>query len=1795
MIRRILLQLGLLFFTWGLLIAQFDTVCNCNQSPCGGIIASLNISDENAVVCEGFEFTVQNQSDISDVSYYIWAWGDGTRDTVFTTNDATHLYNITDSMRCNGPSTSFSICLVAVRECGEDMFSCHFNISPVTVKHLPRAEFDYSPQICISDNLSLINMSCNEDDNSYEWTIQDGRTFTGETVSVDFGNPGNYWASLRVSNECGADSITKPVSVYDFPDAVVEVSDHVSDTVACVGDTIRFIDRSNVWSSTRWLFPTNDIYTDTLDWKITYELRYRDSINIGMRDSIPFLDTIEIIVLESGNYPFELYSSNICGDTSWIFNLRVEEEPTVVIADPGEFCETAAFVPDITTGGGEITSYQWSFPGGVPESQEGFPVDSIIYTEPGQYNISVEVISKCGTDQDSTILTLFSRDPVSLSLPDFTICTSNDSIALEVDRTGGIWSGPGIIDVNNGIFNPALVGVGDYTVLYTIGPLSCQVVDSITISVFEGTPVQVEDLTLCEDSDAESLMSSESGGVWIGHEAIDEMGFFDPEISGVGVFDVQYQFTDDNGCVTYSNARVTVDSFPVLMLADSILLCLVDEDFDLSEMLSLEISTPDGTVTFFSDAAEVSNQINPIELGVGEFVYNVEYVRNRCTVNADFLVDIIDLPEVVLASDTSICISEGTLALNATPSMGRWSGPGIEDSGLIDLSIAGGGTHLYNYVIFEGESCEVSDNLTVEIIDPGATLTVGPDASLCFGESLFQFTDYLPLGGEWSGAGVDGDVVNLSELISDSVYVFRYSIEVDGFDECRAADSLELIIHSLPIADFDILGRLCINEDIQVQFDGLNIQQINFDMGDGTVFTQSSFSHTYSNLGDYNISLFIIASNGCSNSSDTTIYISTPPMASFLLSDDQACEPYVINTINMSQGDSLNFEWMVGEDTFLGEVLPAIQLGGFGVDTNIVISLNASNFCGMESISDSITIFPLPNADFGVNQLEGCSPLEVEFSNVSSGNPDQYVWDFGDGSTEFTDEIPPNRFYTTVPDSVSTYLVSLIVQNFCGEDTLIKEITVFPPDVRAFIEDPGRSFCQNELISIQSFSTAGSINTWKVFTPSSDSIGFSGRNAQFVANEHGTYTIVLFASRCGTDADTIEIEVLPAPEVSFDLPPYICQDEFLQLINLSNPIAGSEWDFGNGEFSTETNPTVSYSDPGVYTIGLRVFSLINDCPADLIREIEVKAKPQPDISANVLNGCQPLSINFEQDGPEEAFNYWNFGDGNTSNIRNPSYIFRTPGTFVVNHFLTDEFNCKSDTSSLNIIVYSKPESIIHVEDKNYCVGYDSIHFLNESVLAVNNLWFFSGNTDTVNIRNLSIWPQIGGEIIASLIVESINNCRDTSYSTVMVNNSPIVGFNPVPPAGCPPLNVSFDNSSEFADLYLWRFADLGGTSVRAPDFIFSEAGEYAVRLIAYSENECPGDTAFVMVRVHPSPIANFEFEKDIECGVPVELQFTNTSSGYNVSEWFINDNLESGLDNWSSTIFNTGEYLVYLRVSNEFSCVDEATQSIEVFPQPMADFSIPFQNCINDEIRPVILSEGYTELIWLVSDEVVLLEEDNILHFGNSGEYELTLIAKYNEICTDTFRFPHPIQVYENPIADFEYITGFDDNIIGEVQFENLSLDFDSSFWDLGDGTTSTDESPFHEYFINGDIEVLLIVSREYENGFVCLDSIIKSIAPEWIATFFAPNAISQDYGEGLTRVFKPVGVGIEAYEISVYSPWGERVWLSTLLEDHQPAEAWDGTYKGQGVPQGAYSWIADVTFQNGTRKLYKGSVNVIR
>jgi PKD repeat protein len=132
-------------------------------------------------------------------------------------------------------------------------------------------------------------------------------------------------------------------------------------------------------------------------------------------------------------------------------------------------------------------------------------------------------------------------------------------------------------------------------------------------------------------------------------------------------------------------------------------------------------------------------------------------------------------------------------------------------------------------------------------------------------------------------------------------------------------------------------------------------------------------------------------------------------------------------------------------------------------------------------------------------------------------------------------------------------------------------------------------------------------------------------------------------------------------------------------VNFTDQSSGNptswNWDLGNGQLTTVKNPIVTYSQPGIYTVKLVVRNANGIDQKEKIDYITVFSSPSASFSANLTTACKPANIQFTDQstapgGATITQWQWNFGDGGTSNLQNPTHIYNANGFYTVSLTIT---------------------------------------------------------------------------------------------------------------------------------------------------------------------------------------------------------------------------------------------------------------------------------------------------------------------------------------------------------------------------------------------------------------------------------------------------------------------------------------------------------------------------------------------
>src|SRR5206468_12929568 len=124
------------------------------------------------------------------------------------------------------------------------------------------------------------------------------------------------------------------------------------------------------------------------------------------------------------------------------------------------------------------------------------------------------------------------------------------------------------------------------------------------------------------------------------------------------------------------------------------------------------------------------------------------------------------------------------------------------------------------------------------------------------------------------------------------------------------------------------------------------------------------------------------------------------------------------------------------------------------------------------------------------------------------------------------------------------------------------------------------------------------------------------------------------------------------------------------------------WQFGNGQLSTARNPVVSFSQSGTYTVKLVVRNANGIDEEEKIDYITVSSSPFASFSANLTTACVPATIQFTDQSTTPAGAtitqwQWNFGDGGSSTLQNPSHTYNATGFYTVSLTITSSTGCTS--------------------------------------------------------------------------------------------------------------------------------------------------------------------------------------------------------------------------------------------------------------------------------------------------------------------------------------------------------------------------------------------------------------------------------------------------------------------------------------------------------------------------------------
>lgn len=516
---------------------------------------------------------------------------------------------------------------------------------------------------------------------------------------------------------------------------------------------------------------------------------------------------------------------------------------------------------------------------------------------------------------------------------------------------------------------------------------------------------------------------------------------------------------------------------------------------------------------------------------------------------------------------------------------------------------------------------------------PVATITT-KDEIVCVGTELqleVINTGYPPVSHLWTGPIHLLSAYTIQEpeytpIQPDTILYYYQMTDING---CKATDSTYLY-SDIPLAYFEL------NTDpgcspLAVEINNLSQRAVGYTwtFGDGTTSFEENPVHTFVNetpeIKYYPITLEAVSTLGCYDDITQYAMVWPNPVATLEALTDNTCSPADV-TLFTTPGN-MNYYWDYGdgvqETNGYFSATHIYTTPGEEDETFKVQVITESSLNCVDTAFLSLNIFASPSADFAVTPSSDTFPDNTfEIQNTTEGTRWTHYWDLGDGR-KFTLTEPGSIFY----ENPGNYTVSLTSSSEHCTSTRNKTIYLYPAPPQAKFTCPYGG-CMPRTITPVNSSQYAEEYLWDF----GDGNISTAPDPSYTYYEAGIYRITLTAKGPGGESiysDTTRVYILP--NSFFDMAPrYVyVNDEEVNFFNLSEHGDVFEWDFGDGNTSTDLNPKHVYKEAGTYNVTLKVWTN-HECFDLYVMENAVFVEPSGVIAyPNAFRPDSPLEENRE--------------------------------------------------------------------------------------------------------------------------------------------------------------------------------------------------------------------------------------------------------------------------------------------------------------------------------------------------------------------------------------------------------------------------------------------------------------------------------------------------------------------------------------------------------------------------------------
>lgn len=665
------------------------------------------------------------------------------------------------------------------------------------------------------------------------------------------------------------------------------------------------------------------------------------------------------------------------------------------------------------------------------------------------------------------------------------------------------------------------------------------------------------------------------------------------------------------------------------------------------------------------------------------------------------------------------------------------------------------------------------------------------------------------------------------------------------------------------------------------------------------------------------------------------------------------------STIDWGSIDSLYWNFGDGQsDT--GWMIPSIIYQNAG-PYSVQLATRSDYGC-RDTVVLTRQVHPRAVPQIGANYFDHCFSFHAfsfdgSGSQIPWGSIADYQWDFEDGGSR--NGMQPTAYSFATSDSFDVRLIS--TSNYGCLDTVYSEVVVHPMPVSdiVFNEDE-HCLSGNDFRFDANGSTIPNGSLVRYDWDYGD--GSTGNTALIPHKYygiHGSYVLKLRVESALGCADSsfhpiiVHPQMKPAIQITDS---FVCvRGNYFDLNASSSTIPYGSiqnylWNFGDG--STQSGINIGVKNFNYYdTFNIRLRTISDEgCSDSIFRRIVVYPQPTASFLVNDSIQCfdQNQSFSFNASGSSVPSPWagitefeWSSSDLDASSGQfwlNKAFAAR--GVYTIQLRVKSRDGCR-DTLEKEVLFYPAMVPAFSTPDTAQCFNEHSFIFnATKSTIPLGSIQNYTWKYEDLTSANGLLSPPkrfaTYDTFTVWLVTTSNENCLDSTYSEVIVFESPVANF--TVPETCLRQASMFTDLSQMAHdtliSWFWEFGDQNTDNLQHPVHYYKMVNYYDVKLTVESNNHCFHDTLLPGVAwVKPLPVSKFTYERVNYDFEKVEFQFTDQSTDAISWDWDFGDGQQSNDQHPSLKYIDTAHYPVQLIVSNNLNCWDTSLQSVWALPE----------------------------------------------------------------------------------------------------------------------------------------------------------------------------------------------------------------------------------------------------------------------